>query len=87
MIYVSNKFHISSCSGSLVTAIKREVKENSCMVALLLFYILQQKVPKQKLDFFWRSERVFQYVKTQMVLLKNGTLKNRKNLLYFCSLP
>jgi hypothetical protein len=38
------KFHTSDCSGLLVIAIKLKAKENFCMTAKLLFYIVCSSV-------------------------------------------
>jgi hypothetical protein len=51
MIYVSNKFHISSCSGSLVTLFKTEVKENSCMVAYYFTFCNKKYLNKSYISF------------------------------------
>lgn len=42
MIGLCTKWHTCSCSGLLLTAIKQKAEENLCMVAMLLFYILQK---------------------------------------------
>jgi hypothetical protein len=41
--YIRTKFHMPTCNGSLVTAIKPIAKESFRAPAMLFFYILQIK--------------------------------------------
>jgi hypothetical protein len=42
MIDLRTKLHMRISSGLLRTAIKQKAEENLCVVAILLFYILQK---------------------------------------------
>jgi hypothetical protein len=50
MIYLHNKFHTLSSNSLLVTTIKLETK-NFCKAIMLLFKVLQNILPYQKLYF------------------------------------
>jgi hypothetical protein len=42
MIHLRTKFRMPSSSGSLIITAKLKAKENCCMPAMLLFYLLQE---------------------------------------------
>jgi hypothetical protein len=46
------KFHMPRCNCSLIIAVELSAKESVCTSAMLLFHILQRKVPLKNVYIF-----------------------------------